>query len=63
MNGDNEEGTNPKNFDAEYEAWFRREVEAGLAEANAGNLIPADEVETRFAAKRDATRRRLEASK
>lgn len=48
---------------AEHDAWFRREVEAGIAEANAGHLISAAEVEARFAAKRDATRRRLEASK
>jgi predicted transcriptional regulator len=49
--------------DAEYDEWFRRELEAGIAEANAGHLIPAAEVEARFAAKREATRRRLEALK
>lgn len=48
---------------AEHDAWFRRQVQIGLDSANAGNLIPAAEVEAKFAAKRVATRRRLEASK
>ena len=47
---------------AEHDAWFRRQVQIGLDSANAGNLIPAVEVEAKFAAKRAATRRRLEAS-
>ncbi|MCL4486422.1 MAG: hypothetical protein M1537_08900 [Nitrospirae bacterium] len=47
---------------AAHDAWFRRQVQIGLDSANAGNLIPADEVESRFVAKRTATRRRLEAS-
>jgi predicted transcriptional regulator len=47
---------------AEHDDWFRRQVQIGLDSANAGNLIPAAEVEDRFAAKREATRRRLEAS-
>lgn len=46
----------------EHDVWFRRQVQIGLDAANAGNLIPAAEVEARFAAKRTATRRRLEAS-
>jgi predicted transcriptional regulator len=33
---------------------FRQKVEAGLASANAGKLIPAQDVEARFAATRDA---------
>lgn len=45
---------------AEHDTWFRRQVQIGLDSANAGNLIPAAEVETKFAAKRAATRRRLE---
>ncbi|AEK59569.1 hypothetical protein A5904_14320 (plasmid) [Acidithiobacillus caldus] len=45
-----------------HDAWFRRQVQIGMDSANAGNLIPAAEVEARFAAKRVATRRRLEAS-
>ncbi|MCL2344661.1 MAG: antitoxin of toxin-antitoxin stability system [Desulfobulbus sp.] len=47
---------------AAHDAWFSRQVQAGLDSANAGNLIPAAEVETQFAAKRAATRRRLAAS-
>lgn len=47
---------------AEHDAWFRHQVQVGLDSANAGNLIPAAEVEAKFAAKRAATRRRLEAS-
>ena len=47
---------------AAHDAWFRRQVQIGMDSANAGNLIPAAEVEARFAAKRVATRRRLEAS-
>ena len=47
---------------SEHDAWFRRQVQIGLDSANAGQLIPADEVEAKFAAKRTATRRRLEAA-
>lgn len=47
---------------SEHDAWFRRQVQIGLDSANAGQLIPADEVEAKFAAKRAATRRRLEAA-
>ena len=47
---------------AAHDAWFRRQVQMGLDSANAGNLIPAAEVEARFAAKRVATRHRLETS-
>jgi len=47
---------------AEHDAWFRRQVQIGLDSANAGNLISAADVEATFAAKRAATRRRLEAS-
>ena len=47
---------------AAHDAWFRRQVQIGLDSANAGNLIPAAEVEAKFAAKRVATRRRREAS-
>ena len=43
-----------------HDAWFRRQVERGLDSANAGRLIPAQEVEDRFAARRAATRKRLE---
>lgn len=47
---------------AEHDAWFRRQVQSGLDSVNADKLIPAAEVEARFAAKRAATRRRLETS-
>ncbi len=47
---------------SDHDAWFRRQVQIGLDSANAGNLIPAVEVEAEFAAKRAATRRRLESS-
>lgn len=49
--------------EAAHDAWFRRQVQAGLDSANAGRLIPADEVEARFAARRAATRRRLSEQK
>ena len=48
---------------SEYEVWFSRQVEVGLASANAGNLIPTIDVEARFAAKKlDTTRNQLESS-
>ena len=43
-----------------YDARFRRQVEIGLDSANAGRLIPAHEVEAKFAARRAAARLRLE---
>ncbi|WP_315549984.1 hypothetical protein [Lautropia mirabilis] len=39
----------------EHDAWFRRQVQAGLDSANAGRLMPAAEVEALFAEKRAAT--------
>lgn len=42
---------------AKHDAWFRRQVQIGLDSANAGNLIPAAEVEAKFATRRAATRR------
>lgn len=47
---------------AEHDVWFRRQVQAGIDSANAGNLVSSNEVESRFAAKRAATRQRIEAS-
>ena len=47
---------------AEHDAWFRHQVQVGMDSANSGNLVPAAEVEAKFAARRAATRRRLEAS-
>lgn len=46
--------------EADHDAWFRRQVEAGLASADAGNLLPDVDVEAQFAARRAATRRRLD---
>ena len=45
-----------------HDAWFRRQVQAGRDSAEAGQLLPAAEVEARFAARRAATRRRLDAA-
>jgi len=47
---------------AGHDAWFRRQVQAGVESADAGRLLPAADVEARFAARRAATRRRLEAA-
>jgi len=45
----------------EHAAWFRSQVQAGLDSANAGRLVPAEDVEAEFAARRAETRRKLEA--
>lgn len=47
---------------AEHDAWFRQQVQSGIDSAQAGHLVPAHEVEARFAARRLATRQRLEGS-
>ena len=46
---------------AEHDAWFHRQVHAGLDSANAGRLVPSEEVEAEFSARRTRTRRKLEA--
>jgi predicted transcriptional regulator len=38
--------------DAEYDLWFRRQVQIGIDAADAGDLIPAEEVEAEFTALR-----------
>ncbi|MBA5607174.1 hypothetical protein H3H36_17595 [Duganella sp. FT3S] len=48
---------------AEYDAWFRRQVQIGLDSANAGDLIPAEEVEAEAAAWRAETRRKMAGAK
>jgi predicted transcriptional regulator len=48
---------------AEYDAWLRAKVERSRASADAGNMLPAAEVEAKFTARRAKTRRQLEASK
>ena len=45
--------------DAEYEQWFRRQVQIGIDEADAGDVIPAVQVEAEFAALRAASQRNL----
>ncbi|MDR6503912.1 putative transcriptional regulator [Burkholderia ambifaria] len=47
----------------EYDAWLRVKVERSRVSADIGNLVPAAEVNTEFAVRRAATRRRLDAAK
>ncbi len=44
---------------AAHDAWFRRQVQAGLDSANTGDLISADEVEAEAAAWREQTRLKI----
>lgn len=44
---------------AEHDAWFRREVQAGIDSANAGELIAAEDMKAEAAAWRAQTRRKL----
>ena len=37
---------------ASYDAWFQKQVQIGLDEANAGQLVSQEEVKSRFEAKR-----------
>ena len=48
-----------RQHDAAHDAWFTREVQAGLDAANAGNVISAEEVEAEAAAWRAETRRKM----
>lgn len=43
---------------AEHDAWFRRQVQAGQDAANAGDLLPAEDVEAEATAWRAGTRTR-----
>ena len=47
---------------AGHNAWFHRQVQTGLDSANAGDLVPAEEVEAEAAAWRAETRRKLAGS-
>ena len=47
---------------AEHDAWFRAQVQAGTAAANAGEVLSADEVEAEAQAWRAETRRKMAAS-
>lgn len=44
----------------EHDAWFREQVQIGLASANAGRLVSNEEAEARFNGRRAETRRALD---
>ena len=44
---------------AAHDAWFRRQVQAGIDAANAGDVVSAEEVEAEAAAWREEIRRKL----
>jgi predicted transcriptional regulator len=44
---------------AEHDAWFRRQVQAGIDAANAGDVISAEQVEAEASAWRAETRRKI----
>lgn len=44
---------------AEHDAWFRRQVQVGLDAAQAGDMVPADEVEAEAEVWRAETRRKI----
>ena len=44
----------PQSKEPRYEAWLRSQVETGIADADAGDVIPAEEIEAEFAALRRA---------
>ena len=46
---------------ADYDKWFKQQVQIGLNEANAGKLIPHEDVKAEFAARRAATLAKLAA--
>lgn len=45
---------------ADHDTWFRQQVQMGLDSARAGRLVPAKDVESEFAARRNKTRRKLQ---
>ncbi len=47
---------------ADYDLWFGGQVQAGLDSADAGRLIPGDDIEAEFAARRQATLRKTDGS-
>ncbi|MFC7366882.1 CopG family ribbon-helix-helix protein [Vreelandella zhaodongensis] len=47
----------------DYDSWLIAKVEQSRASAEAGNLIPATDVEAKFAARRAATQARLAKTK
>ncbi|MDR6289352.1 MULTISPECIES: CopG family ribbon-helix-helix protein [Inquilinus] len=48
-----------KTDEAEHDAWFRRKVAEGIAEARAGQLYSNEEVAAEFAERRAATLRKI----
>jgi len=42
-----------------HDQWFRREVQLGIDSANAGDLVPAEEVEAEASNWREETRRKI----
>ena len=44
---------------SEHDAWFRQEVQIGIDAANAGAVVPAEEVEAQAQAWRAETRRKM----
>jgi predicted transcriptional regulator len=48
-----------KTDEAEHDAWFRRKVAEGIADARAGNVVSSEEVEAEFAERRAATLRKI----
>ena len=42
---------------SDYDTWLRAKVQKSQASADAGNLVPAADVEARFAARRAATQK------
>lgn len=44
----------------EHDTWFREQMRIGLESANAGNLVPHEQVEEKFAARKTETRRKLD---
>lgn len=49
--------------EAEYDAWFRAEVQKGIDAAEAGDLIPHEQVKAELAAWREETLRMIADSK
>ena len=47
---------------AEHNAWFDRQVRVGLDSANAGDVLPSDEVESEAATWRGEMQRKLNAA-
>ena len=46
---------------ASYDAWFQKQVQIGLDEANAGQLVTQEDVKSRFEAKRTSLLAKLAA--